>query len=131
MVKKVFGIILGLLSLLFVVTPAFAQAVNPCPQGGSFGGLCNLNFNNIGPFIGKIIIILLIVAIIISLIFLIYGGIKWIISGGDKTAVESARNHIIAAIVGLIIALLAFFIVQFVLGLLGISLTDLQFPRLI
>ena len=65
--------------------------------------------------------LLIIVALLISLIFLIYGGIKWITSGGDKTAVESARNTVVAAIVGLVIVLLTWVIINFVLQLLGLG----------
>lgn len=60
-----------------------------------------------------------IIGVVVAVIFLIYGGIKWILSGGDKTAVESARNHIIAAIVGLIIVVGAFFIIGLIFQLLG------------
>lgn len=133
MMRKFIGLITSPLAYLVASKPAFAQGnFTICPQNSQFNTLCNLNFNNIGQFIGNIIIILLVVAIIIAVIFLVYGGIKWILSGGDKTGVESARNHIIAAIVGLIIALLAFFIVTFVLGLLGLgSITTFNFPNLI
>jgi hypothetical protein len=68
----------------------------------------------IGNVIMNVIIILLIVAVVVAVIFLIIGGIRWILSGGDKGAVESARNTIIGAIVGLVIAFAAFFIVNIV-----------------
>jgi len=55
----------------------------------------------------------------VAVAFLIYGGIKWILSGGDKQAVESARNHIVAAIVGLVIVAGAFVIIGVVFKLLG------------
>lgn len=113
--------------------PAFAQQtinVNPCPTG-QFGNLCNLNQQSIGPVLANVVTVVLIAAAVISLFFLIFGGIRWITSGGDKSKVESARNTIIAAIIGLIIALLAFFIITIVLGLFGLSLTNLQIPKII
>lgn len=61
-----------------------------------------------------IVTLLFVVAIIISVVFLIYGGIKWILSGGDSKQVEGARNHIVAAIVGLIIVIGAFVILNLV-----------------
>jgi len=51
-------------------------------------------------------------------------------SGGDKAKVESARGTIIAAIVGLVIAFLAFFILSLALSFFGLSLTNLTLPRL-
>lgn len=51
----------------------------------------------------------------VSVIMLIYGGIRYTISGGDSGAVTSAKNTILYAIVGIVIALLAYAIVNFVL----------------
>ncbi len=54
----------------------------------------------------------------LSVVMLIYGGIRYTISGGNSTAVTAAKNTILYAIVGLIIALLAFALINFVLGTL-------------
>jgi hypothetical protein len=51
----------------------------------------------------------------ISVIMLIYGGIRYTISGGDSAAVTAAKNTILYAIVGIIVAILAFAIVNFVI----------------
>lgn len=116
--------------------PAFAQVpVNPCPNGSgggtNFNVLCSLTANNIGSVISSVVTILLIAAALIALFFLIWGGIRWITSGGDKSKVESARNTIIASIIGLVIALLAFFIITIVLGIFGLSLTNLTLPKVV
>lgn len=50
----------------------------------------------------------------IAVIMLVIGGIRYTVSGGDSKAVESAKNTILYAIVGIIVALLAFAIVKFV-----------------
>jgi uncharacterized protein YacL len=111
--------------------PTFAQTnVNPCPTQAGFSGLCTLDSSKIGTVLSNVITIILIGAAIIALFFLIYGGIRWITSGGDKAKVETARNTIIAAIIGLIVALLAFFIITIVLGLFGLSLTNLTLPKI-
>ncbi len=52
----------------------------------------------------------------VSVIMLIIGGIRYTISGGDSSAVTSAKNTILYAIVGIVVALLAYAIVNFVLG---------------
>lgn len=59
--------------------------------------------------------------IILALIFLLYGAIKWITSGGDKAALENARSRIIMAIVGLLIVVLSWVIVNLVIKILGLS----------
>ncbi len=52
----------------------------------------------------------------LAVIMIILGGLRYVISGGDSKKVEGAKNTILYAIVGLIIAMLAYAIVNFVLG---------------
>lgn len=52
----------------------------------------------------------------ISVIMLIVGGIRYVVSAGDQNAVQGAKNTILYAIVGLVIAFVAFGMVQFVLN---------------
>jgi hypothetical protein len=106
---------------LLAASNAFAQQVVPCPKDSQFSNLCSNGTNNIPEVIQRILTLVLIVAVVIALFFLIWGGIRWIMSGGDKGKVETARSTIIGAIVGLIIALLAFFIINVVLQLLGVG----------
>lgn len=70
-------------------------------------------------------------AIIAALIYLIWGGINWILSGGEKEKVDEARKRIVAAIVGLILVALAVVILNFVLVLLGFcGLFNFQLPTI-
>lgn len=55
----------------------------------------------------------------ISVVMLIYGGIRYTVSGGDSTAVGNAKNTILYAIVGIVISVLAYSIVGFVIGQLA------------
>ena len=50
----------------------------------------------------------------ISVVMLIHGGIRYTISQGDSTAVTNAKNTIMYAVIGIVIAILAFAIVNFV-----------------
>lgn len=52
----------------------------------------------------------------ISVIMLIVGGIRYVLSSGDQNAVTAAKNTILYAIIGIIVAFLAFGAVQFVTG---------------
>jgi hypothetical protein len=52
----------------------------------------------------------------ISVIMLIIGGIRYTVSGGDSGAVTAAKNTIMYALIGLVVAFLAFAIVNWVLG---------------
>lgn len=59
----------------------------------------------------------------ISVIMLIWGGLRYITSGGDNKKITDAKNTILYAIIGLIIAVLAYAIIQFVLESLGAKMT--------
>jgi multisubunit Na+/H+ antiporter MnhB subunit len=50
----------------------------------------------------------------VSVIMLIIGGIRYTISQGDQSQVTSAKNTILYAIIGLIVAILAYALVNFV-----------------
>lgn len=52
----------------------------------------------------------------LSVLMLIYGGIRYTVSAGDSKQVESAKNTIMYAIIGIVVALLAYAIVNFVLS---------------
>lgn len=52
----------------------------------------------------------------IAVIMLILGGLQYVISNGDSKRVESAKNTILYAIIGIVIAILAFAAVSFVTG---------------
>ena len=52
----------------------------------------------------------------ISVIMLIIGGIRYVVSGGDSGAITSAKNTILYAIVGIVVAILAYALVNFVIG---------------
>ena len=50
----------------------------------------------------------------VSVIMLIVGGLQYVLSSGDSKRVESAKNTILFAIVGIVVAIVAYAIVQFV-----------------
>lgn len=52
----------------------------------------------------------------ISVIMIIIGGLRYVISGGDSAAVSAAKNTILYAIVGVIVAILAYAVINFVIG---------------
>ncbi|MEK9195823.1 MAG: pilin [Patescibacteria group bacterium] len=53
---------------------------------------------------------------VVAVIMIIYGGFRYITSGGDSGNVTNAKNTILYALVGLVIVALAQFIVKFVLS---------------
>jgi hypothetical protein len=59
--------------------------------------------------------VLLFVIGAISVLMIIIGGLRYVISGGDSSNVTAAKNTILYAVVGLVVALLAYAIINFVL----------------
>ena len=94
-------------------------AANLRPPPG-YSNLENINVNNIIP---DIVSTLLFLAFIVALIFLLIGGIRWIMSGGDKAASESAKGTLTAAIIGLVIVLLVWAILNLFEMIFGINIT--------
>lgn len=71
--------------------------------------------NNLTGVIADIVNIFSVIVGIVSVIMIIYGGFRYVTSGGDSGNVSSAKNTIIYAVIGLVVVALAQFIVQFVL----------------
>jgi len=121
----------GIASFLTLASTAFAQTtINPCPAGSNFNNLCGIDQTKLSTIVSTGVIVLLVLTVLVALTFLIWGGIRWITSGGDKTKVEGARNTIIAAIVGLVIAFLAYFILNVVGTFFNIQIFNLAIPHL-
>lgn len=62
-----------------------------------------MGVTNFGNLISAGIKTAMLIAALITFVFLIWGGIQWITSGGDKGNYEAAKNRITAAIIGLAI----------------------------
>ena len=49
----------------------------------------------------------------VSVVMIVIGGLKYVTSQGDSAGIQSAKNTILYAIIGIIVALASFVIVQF------------------
>lgn len=115
MSKKIAFIGAGLVYALAAVS-SFAQSAAPLIQAPAGSVNANVKVQSIPQLIVNLMFAL---ATFLAIAYLMYGGIKWITSRGDKVAVESARKHIVAAIIGLVVVAGTFFILQFVFTVLG------------
>ncbi|MBD3250609.1 MAG: hypothetical protein GF381_03515 [Candidatus Pacebacteria bacterium] len=75
--------------------------------------------DSIGSLITALLNFVMLIAALLVFMYLIWGGIEWITSGGDKSKTESARNKITAAIIGLIVLAASYAILQLALNFLG------------
>lgn len=99
-------------------TPAPTQSgpVDVLDSGACTG--TNLCSDTTGVFglIKNIINVMLMVAGIITVIVIIIGGISYTTSAGDQSKVTQAKNTILYAVIGLVVTILAYAIVNFVIG---------------
>lgn len=106
-----------LVTPVVVSNTTFALLQNSKDQVCQGLGGCDANpEKGINTLIANIINLISIIIGIIAVVMVIFGGFKYITSGGDSSKATSARSTIIAALVGLVIVVLAQFIVQFVLN---------------
>jgi len=128
---KKFVAILSLASYFSLAASAFAQTnIDTCADG-QFQTLCQLQGGNFGNVVGAVIQLVFVVSVVFALFYLVYGGFRWLISTGDKGKVTEAREHIIAAVIGLVIIFLAYFILNVILGFFGVGgLSHLTLPSI-
>lgn len=124
--------------MIGAVTNLFTRFAATCPGSDTFlgfptwykyleneadvAGKCTIRFNfpaDIGRLVLAVVDILLSVGGLVAVGFIIYGGFQYILSQGDVGAgnvpkTTTARHTIINALIGLVIAMLATFVVRLV-----------------
>ena len=124
MVKEYISkIIIGLLTIGFGVALVTAP-VSALGEGGAPAGVnaargdntpSNL-VNGDSSIVRRAINIMLFGVGVLSVVMLIFGGFRYVISGGKKESVTNAKNTILYAIIGLLVAVFAYAIINFILG---------------
>ena len=84
------------------------------PEEGCETGDANDAAEQVDQIVKQIINILSLVVGVVAVIMIIFGGLRYITSGGDTGNVTSAKNTILYAVVGLIVVALAQVVVRFV-----------------
>ncbi len=126
--KKLIGYGMGMLLSLSLAVPVFAVAPVYEPLDASdllnidstttIGDVAGLGDANLQTTIAQIIRTILAFLGIVAVVIIIWGGFKWMISGGADEKVKSAQRMIVMGIVGLAIVLSAYAIAAFVIGAL-------------
>ena len=102
-------------------TGSVSEAANLACQGaggspGANGQSCSSADNkNLGGIIKAVVNILIFIVGVVAVIMLIIGGFRYVLSGGDSAGVEGAKNTILYAIIGVIVAIMAYAVVNFVI----------------
>lgn len=111
-------------ALLLAATTVFSTALPASAAQSVFQGcngavdstVCANKDDKAQPMITIVINTILIILGIIAVLMIIIGGIRYTLSGGDASGIQSAKNTIMYAVIGLVIAILAFAIVNFVIA---------------
>lgn len=119
-----------------MVAPMPVEAANKiyCPNGkestdGTLVGCedgtgkvkTDQNANNLMELVGTIINFVVGAVGLVAVVVIILGGVQYTTSAGDAAKVTKAKNTIMYGVIGLVVAMLAFAIVNFVLSSLKIS----------
>lgn len=120
-VKKNFSV--AVLVLLFSALPLAALAAGGGVEGGlqdvsgSFSQNTVLNADSIPKLIGQIIDIALGIAGAIAVLFVIVGGFQYMTAGGSDDQVKKGKATIFNALIGIVLIVLAYAIVNVVVTL--------------
>lgn len=109
---------------LTLATQALAQGTVtiPVPTPGH-------SITSIGVLISSGITAAIVISGLITFVYLVWGGLQWLTSGGDKAKYEEARGRITAAIIGLAIVAAAYAVMTLIAQFFGISITNISFPN--
>lgn len=110
-----------LITLYFILFPSPVSATPPISDVKSAFGINNpFKYTDLGCLVSNAFSWGLIAASLAMLGYLLWGGIQWITSAGEKNGLESAKNKITAAVTGIAIVAATwaiYLIIRFVLGL--------------
>jgi TRAP-type C4-dicarboxylate transport system permease small subunit len=103
---------------MFNSATVFAGTVDSVRSGvtGAGGTGTNDQGSRVTGIISIIVNILLFIIGAAAVIMIVIGGLKYVTSNGDQQAAASAKNTILYAVIGIIVAALAYAIVNFIIS---------------
>ena len=114
------GIVAGFGLIALPTTASAASALNlfpACDQGSADSAICkSVPTENIYTYIKIIINTLLFVLGAVSVVTIIIAGIRYTTSQGEAKSVQAAKDTLLYAVIGLVVAIGAYSIVNFVIG---------------
>lgn len=124
MKRVILAFLLTIFYLLFSTSPIFAA---PDCYETVTGGEQVATLSCLGFYAQKIIAWVFPLAGLVFVAMFIFGGIKFILSGGDPKQAEGARNTLTWAVAGLILILLSFAILRLISLITGVKFLWLPF----
>ena len=108
-------------SMIYLNNPVNAIVLSDnCPAGGSSSVCASASpKDDLGAIIKQITNVMFFIIGAIAVVMIIYSGIRYTTSAGNPAGVTAAKNSLIYSIVGLVVAILAYAIVNFVVTRIG------------
>ena len=115
---------LGVVAMGLQAAPTFAAGKVRCPDGSNVNNLTdckgikehNLNSNDLMWILNIIINVVIGIIGFVAVMVIILGGVQYTTSAGDSGKVKKAKDTIMYGIIGLVVALMAYSIVNFILS---------------
>lgn len=123
--KRILAAFIATTALVFAVAAPTQVAYAACGGGSSAKGQVLTGAGETGSdctdravngLIKTIVELLSYIIGVVAVIVIMVGGFKYITSNGDSNGVENAKNTILYAVIGLVVAVLAQFLVRVVLS---------------
>lgn len=98
---------------------------NPVFKGTIFDAMISTEDGGsifIGMLLPRMVGLLFVVGAISFFFIFIWGAVSWILSGGDKAHVESAKGRITSALVGFILLISSYAIIRLIQSFFGINI---------
>ena len=115
---------LGVVAMGLQAAPTFAAGKVRCPDGSNVNNLTdckgikenNLNSNDLMGTLNIIINVVIGIIGFVAVMIIILGGVQYTTSAGDSGKVKKAKDTIMYGIIGLVVALMTYPIVNFILS---------------
>ncbi len=113
--------------LSLIILPVYAQNGETVDIGAGVSGF--FGFQCILEFVFRVVDVALIVSGIALLVYLVWGGLEWLVSGGDKTKVQNAQSRLTNALIGVAIIAASYAAWRVALTFFGIDLSNVCGPN--
>lgn len=110
-----FVVTIGMGGALLAPTASAIEVFDQC-DNNTQSTVCKSRNDNAGSMIRTVINTALYVLGMVAVLMIVIGGIRYTVSNGDASAIKGAKNTILYSVIGLIVAILSYTIVNFVVA---------------
>lgn len=135
--------ILPIISYLLLANPSYAVQVGPPPPTSNSSplpcsdansaikfGPCPAGLNEVEGIFGNLISVMVGLGFVAMLVLIIMAGLKYLTSGGEPKALQSAHQTLVWAILGIMFMAMAWVVLQLIFNFTGINVTVFDIRKL-